>query len=103
MSVTLLLFLWIGLISLDPQFSSTLGGTPIVVSGPRFRIEEDDQIVCSFNRETVTGIFVAPERALCVSPPLTQAGRMPFEIEVTGSTEFFGRTTFVNCKYIHLL
>ena len=93
------LFLSIGLISLDPQFTSTLGGSPIVVSGPRFNISEDDQIVCTFNTEQVPGIYVDSERALCVSPPLTQTGRMPFKIEVMGANGFFGQTNFANSKY----
>ena len=93
------LFLSIGLISLDPRFTSTLGGSPIVVSGPNFNISEDDQIVCLFNRVQVPGIYVDSKRALCVSPPLIQTGRMPFEIEVMGTNEFSGRTNFANSKY----
>ena len=93
------LFLSIGLISLDPQFTSTLGGSPIVVSGPNFNITEDDQIICSFNTVQVPGIYVDSERALCVSPPLVQTGKMAFEIEVMGANGFFGQTNFANSKY----
>ena len=96
------LFLSIGLISLDPQFTSTLGGSPIVVSGPRLNISEDDQIVCTFNTVQVPGIYVDSERVLCVSPPLTQTGRMPFEIEVMGANGFFGQTNFENSKYSNM-
>ena len=95
---SILLTFYVGLISLNPRFSNTLGGTPMVVSGPRFMIAENDTITCSFNRRRVNGIYVDSERALCISPRLTPSGTYPFEITVTGSNEFFGSTNFINCK-----
>ena len=74
-----------------------LGGEPVVVSGPFFQIDEDDDIVCVFDGIEVNGIFVDSERALCVSPALSHTGRVPFQLNVTGITQFIGKSTFTSC------
>ena len=76
-----------------------IGGAPIVVSIPHFLIQEDDQITCEFNSVRVDGIYINPGQALCVSPPLSESGRVLFQITVTGrGSDFLGQSIFTSCK-----
>ena len=76
-----------------------LGGSSILVSGPYFTVQEEDNITCLFNDTAVDGIFVNNQQVLCVSPTLSQTGRVPFQLLVTGGTEFIGRSVFVSGKF----
>ena len=73
-----------------------LGGSPILVSGPYFAVEEEDKIICLFNGTPVDGIFINQQQVLCVSPPLSQTGRVQFQLFVRGNTSFYGESTFVS-------
>lgn len=73
-----------------------LGGSPILVSGPYFTVQEENQITCRFNGTTVDGIFVKKQQVLCVSPPLSQTGRVPFQLFVRGNATFYGESVFVS-------
>ena len=73
-----------------------LGGSPIVVSGPYFTVQEADQITCLFNDTAVDGIFINNQQVLCVSPTLSQTGRVPFQLFVRGNTMFYGESVFVS-------
>ena len=76
-----------------------LGGSSVLVSGPSFTIQEDDNITCMFDDTAVDGIFVSNQQVLCVSPPLSQTGRIPFQLLVTGGRELVFQSVFVSGKY----
>lgn len=88
-----------GIITLNPRYGNMLGGSSILVSGPYFTVQEEDQITCLFNDTEVDGIFVNNQQVLCVSPTLSQTGRVPFQLLVTGETEFIGQSVFVSGKF----
>ena len=85
-----------GIIKLSPSYGNMLGGSPIVLSGPYFTVQEEDQIACLFDNTTVDGIFINKQQVLCVSPPLSQSGRVQFQLFVRGNTSFYGESTFVS-------
>lgn len=85
-----------GIVTLSPSYGNMLGGSPIVVSGPYFTVEEKDQIACLFDNTTVDGIFVNKQQVLCVSPALSQSGRVQFQLFLRGNTSFYGESTFVS-------
>ena len=87
-----------GAINLDPPYGNLLGGTGVMVSGTQFSIEEDNDILCIFDGIGVKGVYVDEKRALCVSPLLSQTGRLPFQILINGSTSFSGESVFTSCK-----
>jgi len=87
-----------GIITLSPDYGSVLGGSSILVSGPYFTVQEEDTIECMFDDSTVDGIFVSNQQVLCVSPSLSKTGRVPFQLLVTGGTEFVGQSMFVSRK-----
>ena len=93
-----ILLLIIGIITLNPSYGNMLGGSSILVSGPYFTVQEEDQITCVFDNTTVDGIFVNSKQVLCVSPALSRTGRVPFQLLVTGGTEFIGQSVFVSGK-----
>lgn len=87
-----------GAIELDPPYGNMLGGTGVMVSGTQFSIKEDDDILCIFDGIEVRGVYVNEQTALCVSPLLSQTGRVPFQILVNGSTSFSSESIFTSCK-----
>ena len=92
-----------GIITLNPRYGNVLGGSSILVSGPYFTVQEEDNITCLFNDTAVDGIFVNNQQVLCVSPTLSQTGRVPFQLLVTGGTEFIGRSVFVSGKFRYVV
>ena len=93
-----------GIITLNPCHGNVLGGSPIVVSGPYFTVQEADQITCLFNGTAVDGIFVNNQQVLCVSPTLSQTGRVPFQLFVRGNTTFYGESVFVSGRLdVHMI
>ena len=87
-----------GAINLDPPYGNVLGGTGVMVSGTQFLIREDDGILCIFDGIEVRGVYVDEQKALCISPLLSQTGRLPFQIIVNGSTSFSAESIFTSCK-----
>lgn len=75
-----------------------LGGTGVVVSGTQLFIREDDDIQCIFDGTEVRGIYLDEQNILCVSPLLSQTGRLPFQITINGSISFTGESIFTSCK-----
>lgn len=75
-----------------------LGGSSVLVSGPRFTVQEEDNITCMFDDTAVNGIFISNQQVLCVSPPLSNTGRVPFRLLMAGETEFVGQSVFVSRK-----
>ena len=75
-----------------------LGGTGVMVSGTQFSVKEDDDILCIFDGVGVRGVYVDEMKALCISPLLSQTGRLPFQILINGSTSFSGESVFTSCK-----
>ena len=75
-----------------------LGGSSVLVSGPSFTVQEEDNITCMFDDTAVNGIFISNQQVLCVSPPLSNTGRVPFRLLMAGETEFVGQSVFVSRK-----
>ena len=93
-----------GIITLNPCHGNMLGGSPILVSGPYFTVQEEDQITCLFNSTAVDGIFINKQQVLCVSPPVSQTGRVPFQLFVRGNTTFYGESVFVSGRLdVHMV
>ena len=69
-----------------------------MVSGTQFMIQEDDDILCIFDGVGVRGVYVDEQKALCISPLLSQTGRLLFQILVNGSTSFSSEAIFTSCK-----
>jgi len=51
-----------------------------------------------FDDTAVNGIFISNQQVLCVSPPLSNTGRVPFQLLMAGETEFVGQSVFVSRK-----
>ena len=87
-----------GAINLDPPYGNVLGGTGVMVSGTQFLIREDDGMLCIFDGIEVRGVYVDEKKALCISPLMSQTGRLLFQIIVNGSNSFLGESIFTSCK-----
>ena len=87
-----------GMINLDPPYGNMLGGTGVMVSGTQFSVKEEDDILCIFDGVGVKGVYVDEKKALCITPLLSQTGRLPFQILINGSTSFSGESVFTSCK-----
>lgn len=90
-----------GTIRLDPPYGNILGGTGVMISGIQLFTSEDDDIRCIFDRIDVKGVYIGEQKALCISPPLLQTGRLPFQILINGSTSFSGESIFTSREYIN--
>ena len=71
-----------------------LGGQTIQVAGPCFN--DDDEIICVFDGIEARGIYATKFQALCISPPLSHTGRVPFELIVKDIS--YGETEFTSCE-----
>ena len=75
-------------ISLTPTFGSIYGGTPITVTLPEQRdylltsnvVMVD--ILCIFDQVQTRGMAISANAALCVSPPMTKLGFVPFQFRI---------------------
>ena len=76
-----------------------LGGTGVMISGTQLFISEDDDMQCMFNGIDVKGIYIDEGKVLCITPPLLQTGRLPFQIFINGSTSFSGESIFTSCEH----
>ena len=82
----------IGLV-LSPRSGIELGGTEIFIAGPCYT--PDNQIVCRFNKTIeAVAVYVSPELAYCVTPPLYVVGRIPVELSLDGGATFNFNGTF---------
>ena len=91
------------MVSLSPSYGSVLGGTGVLVSagaGSQLMLKEDDVITCTFDGINVTGIYVNVQQAFCVSPSLTNTGRLLFQITVDG--KFSAESKFTSCEELVL-
>ncbi len=85
---------WICLgLVLSPRSGIELGGTKIFIGGPCY--DPNDQIVCRFNNTLeTTAVYVSPEIAYCVTPPLYVVGLIQVELSLDGGTTFKYTGTF---------
>ena len=90
-----------GAIQLSPHYGNQLGGAPIMVSGTDVKFGEGDDITCIFDDQEVKGVYVNEERALCVSPQLSQTGTVLFQLQIVqeepGSFFFRGEANYISC------
>ena len=78
---------------LSPKSGIVLGGTEIFIGGPCYK--PDNQIVCRFNKIIeAAAVYVSPELAYCITPPLYVVGRIPFELSLDGGVTFNFTGTF---------
>ena len=70
---------------------SLLDGDVVTVSG--ISVSSDDDIFCTFDDETVDGVYVGNNMAVCVTPPRKEEAIVPFKIEVRGRN-FTGETIY---------
>ena len=78
---------------LSPRSGIELGGTEIFIGGPCYSLKSE--IVCRFNKTLVTsGVYVNPEIAYCITPPLYVAGRIQVELSLDGGKTFNYNGTF---------
>lgn len=91
-----------GTITLNPSFGSVLGGTAVLVSGSQLTFNKNRRISCVFDDVEVTGVYVNEQQALCVSPNLTETGRVLFQISYQNSAggSVTGESTFTSCKIV---
>lgn len=65
---------------------------------PGICLEPADVLSCNFGGQMMPGMRIDATRALCPSPPLIQAGYVPFTITVTrmgGEVAFRGQSRFL--------
>ena len=91
---------WICLgLVLSPRSGIELGGTKIFIGGPCY--DPNDQIVCRFNNTLeTTAVYVSPEIAYCVTPPLYVVGLIQVELSLDGGTTFKYTGTFRSSELI---
>ena len=89
------------MITLDPNYGSVLGGSPVTVTGEQLAITEEDEFECTFDAIQVRGVFVSENAVLCVTPMLERTGRTEFNLRVTRSRRhyFSAESTFTSCRY----
>lgn len=63
-----------------PESGNMLGGTIVNITGPCFR--PTDKINCRFDVETVRGIIIDTNRAVCVQPFVMAEGYVLFDISI---------------------
>ena len=78
-----------GELTLSPRYGSELGGTPVVVSGVKITVGENDNVTCIFDSIETQGLATKTGQVLCVSPELTRTGRLTFELRVKGEQSSF--------------
>jgi hypothetical protein len=64
-------------------------------------LEADDDIACVFGDEEVKGVYVREDQALCVSPELSQTGRVLFQL--TTDIGFNAQASYIICKPLNPL
>ena len=86
---------------LSPRSSTELGGTKVFINGPCFN--PDDAIICRFNRTIqTTGIYISKYEALCVTPALYIASRLPLELSLNNGRTFNFTGMFRSSKFEQL-
>ena len=63
---------------------------------------ENDDITCTFNGQQMKGIYVNETQALCISPELSDTGRVLFQLMIIGdepdSVPFTREAKYISCK-----
>ena len=75
------------------------------IGGPCY--DPENQIVCRFNKTTeISGVYVSPELAYCITPPLYFAGRIQVELSMDAGETFNFTGTFrsseLKCLLIYI-
>ncbi len=86
-------------VTIAPRAGNVLGGTAVQLAGPC--LEETDNITCVFDGQEVGGVFVNTLIAVCVSPPLSRLGNVPFQLIVrssSGDVRTKGTGEFFSCE-----
>jgi hypothetical protein len=84
---------------LSPRSGIELGGTKMFIGGPCYK--PDDQIVCRFNKTIdADAVYVSPELAYCITPPLYVVGLIQVELSLDGGVTFNYTGTFRSSELI---
>ena len=86
-----------GMVQLQPSYGSMLGGTGVMVKFQSQLPEIFEEIICTFDGIEVNGTLVNSMLALCVSPQLSKAGRVPFVFRIP-AIDFIFESSFTSCK-----
>ena len=88
-----------GKLFLNPRYGSELGGTPIIVSGSKLTVSENDNVTCVFDARETEGFVIDVREVFCVSPELSRTGRVPFKIYIEGEeNSFTGIAIYISCE-----
>ena len=83
---------------LSPRSGIELGGTKIFIGGPCY--VPKNKIVCRFNNTIQTsGVYLNPQLAYCITPPLYFAGLIQVELSLDGGVAFDFTGTFRSSKF----
>ena len=77
-----------------------LGGTAVKVSVLQFSLYYSDTITCKFDETVVTGVYIVPTYALCISPQFASPRTVILQLNITrnGHVEYQGEQKFYVCK-----
>ncbi|XP_035660312.1 protein mesh-like [Branchiostoma floridae] len=83
-------------ISITPFFGTMLGGTKVKISGPCFDGQDVD-IRCQFGtKDPVPGCIADDNTAVCISPFLSDSGRMPLFVSTDGGDTYKYTTIYTS-------
>ncbi|XP_078657568.1 sushi domain-containing protein 2-like isoform X2 [Branchiostoma floridae x Branchiostoma belcheri] len=83
-------------ISIFPFFGTMLGGTKVTISGPCFDGQDVD-IRCKFgNKDPVPGRVDSDTTVSCISPFLSNPGRIPLMVSTDGGTTYNYSVTYTS-------
>ena len=75
-----------------------------MVSGTDIKLGQGDNITCIFDDQKVKGVYVDEKQALCVSPELSQTGKVLFQLRIiqdeSGSVPFSGEANFISRMFL---
>ena len=72
------------------------------IGGPCY--DRENRIVCRFNKTLVTtGVYVSPEIAYCVTPPLYIVGLIQVELSLDGGKTYNYTGTFRSSKLTFII
>lgn len=96
---------FIGIIVLDPNYGTVLGGSSVIVTGDQLLVSEEDDVFCRFDATQTRGVYVSQNKVLCISPTLDRTGKVDFRLQVTrNSRNFFtAESTYTSRRLSHAL
>ena len=86
-------------LTLSPRSGIELGGTKVFIGGPCY--DPENKIVCRFKKTlNSSGVYVSPELAYCITPPLYSAGRLLVDVSLDDGKTYTFTGTFRSSKSV---